>query len=92
MTRTFVVAMVAAVALSQPAIAKAPSQSCTAAPKAQWQGEDAARAKLAQHGFEVRRLKTEKSCYDVQVIDKAGKQLEFFLNPLTLDIVESIEE
>ena len=60
---------------------------CGNAPKSQWMGEDAAKAKGVELGYEVRRVKVEKGCYELYAKDKDGKRAELLMNPVTGKIV-----
>lgn len=80
-------AIAALIALALPAVAEAPVQPCTDAPESQWQSAEAARKKLAEHGLEVRQLRTVARCYVAEVADSSGQRLVLHLNPVTLSIV-----
>lgn len=56
--------------------------ACTKEPKAKWMSEKDLTAKLVAQGLTVKRIKTEGSCYEAYVIDKAGKRSEMMLNPI----------
>lgn len=56
--------------------------ACTKEPKAKWMSEKDLTAKLVAQGLTVKRIKTEGSCYEAYVIDKAGKRSEMMLNPV----------
>lgn len=58
------------------------SGSCTTEPKAKWLPEKDVQAKLEKQGFNVKRVKTEGSCYEAYVISKEGKKQELILNPV----------
>ncbi|PTW59724.1 hypothetical protein C8N35_106109 [Breoghania corrubedonensis] len=60
---------------------------CGNAPKAQWMSQDAAKAKGETMGYEVRRVKVEKGCYELYTKDKAGKRAELLMNPVSGKIV-----
>ena len=57
-----------------PALAEQ-GESCTEAPSAKWITEDAAKAKAAELGYQVRDLKVEGSCFEIYAIDKDGKRV-----------------
>ncbi|MDR3517878.1 MAG: PepSY domain-containing protein [Azospirillaceae bacterium] len=56
---------------------------CGNAPRAQWLSTDAIKAKGIALGYDVRRVKVEKGCYELYAIDKAGARVELVLNPVT---------
>ncbi|TSD83406.1 PepSY domain-containing protein [Mycobacterium sp. KBS0706] len=61
--------------------------SCGDAPRAQWMSQDAAKAKLKDLGYEVRRIKPENGCYEAYALDKAGAKVEVFLHPVSGEVV-----
>lgn len=67
------------------------SGTCTKAAKSTWMTEAAVQAKVTTNGFKVAKIKTTRSgnCYEVYVTDKAGKQLELFLDPTSAKIVHT---
>lgn len=76
---------------TQPAAASPPSKPCTDAAESTWMKIDAAKAKLAEAGYSVRRIKVAMRCYEAYVVDKAGKRLELFLDPVSGKVVETKE-
>lgn len=77
--KTFVFSVMAC--LSFNALAEK-DMTCTKEPKAKWMSEKDLTAKLVAQGLTVKRIKTEGSCYEAYVIDKAGKRSEMMLNPV----------
>ena len=59
------------------------SERCTA-PMAEWQPREALQQKLESDGWQVRRIKTEKGCYEAYAINKDGKRVEALFDPKTL--------
>lgn len=53
----------------------------------QWMSSDSARAKAVAMGYDVRRIKTEGSCYEISAIDRNGARVEFYLNPVSGEVV-----
>jgi hypothetical protein len=74
-------------AAAAPAFA-AEKAGCGAAPREQWLSEDAVKAKGVAMGYEVRRVKVEKGCYELYAIDKNGAKFELFLDPVTGKLVD----
>ena len=60
---------------------------CDPAPKAEWRPDSALRDRLVADGWQVRRIKVENGCYEVYGVDKAGKKVEAFFHPKTLEPV-----
>ena len=64
---------------------------CSKAPTAQWQTKESLQTKLEAEGLKVKRIKTEKGCYEVYAIDKAGKKVNVAYNAETLAKVGNAE-
>jgi hypothetical protein len=62
-------------------------RACGDAPRTQWLSEDAIKAKGVALGYEVRRVKIEKGCYEAYATDKTGSKVELYFNPVTGEIV-----
>ena len=60
---------------------------CDAIPKTEWRPDSELRDRLVADGWQVRRIKVENGCYEVYALDKAGKKVEAFFHPKTLDPV-----
>ncbi|MBD9649859.1 PepSY domain-containing protein (plasmid) [Ensifer sp. PDNC004] len=58
-------------------------QNCTQAAKDKWLSEDAIKETAKASGIDVRRVKTEGSCYEVYGIDTKGNKVETLFNPET---------
>ena len=67
------------------------SGTCTTAPEAQWMAEAAIKAKIAEAGYTVAKLKRTPTGnrYEAYVTDKGGKRMELFLDPTDAKIVHS---
>lgn len=76
-------------AASLPALAEGDDASCGNASRDQWMSEDAVKAKAAELGYEVRKVKEEDGCYEVYGIDKNGAKAEIYLNPVTGEVVKT---
>ncbi|MBI2718159.1 MAG: PepSY domain-containing protein [Rhizobiales bacterium] len=71
----------AALLTAAPAFAGA---GCSSAPAAKFQPQATLESQLAGEGLTVRRIKTEKGCYEVYAVDKAGKKMNLAFNAETL--------
>ena len=87
MNRVFALTALA-LTMASPALAGA---TCTTAPAAQFQPKTVLEAKLKADGLTVRKIKTEKGCYEVYAVDKAGKQANAAFNAETLEKVDNVE-
>ena len=57
-------------------------------PMSDWQPREAV-AKLAQsRGWEVRRIKIDDGCYEIDGKDQAGKRIEVTVHPATLEVLK----
>ena len=88
MTRSLALALTAAL-LAGPAFAA--GTQCSTAPAASFQPEATLKAQLLSEGLTVKRIKTEKGCYEVYAIDKAGKKVNVAHNAETLAKVGNAE-
>ena len=79
----------AAIALTVASAAPALAKGCGDAPRAQWLSEEAIKAKGAELGYEVRRVKVEDGCYELYAVDKNSAKLELYFNPVTGALVNS---
>jgi len=73
--------LVASVALASP--------SCGNAPQASWMSLADVEAKATAMGYKVRQVKIEDGCYEIYALDKDGKRVEAYLNPVTAEVVET---
>jgi len=57
-------------------------------PVGEWQPREKLQGQLEQQGWKVRSIKTEDGCYEAYAIDAAGKKVEAYFNPKTLEAVD----
>ena len=57
-------------------------------PVGEWQPREKLQGQLEQKGWKVRSIKTEDGCYEAYAIDAAGKKVEAYFNPKTLEAVD----
>lgn len=55
----------------------------------QWMSKDTARARAAEQGYDVRRIKREDGCYELYALNKQGQRLELYMNPVSGNIIKS---
>ncbi len=60
---------------------------CTAAPESQYLTPAALQAKAEAQGYTVSRVKVAKACGEIYARDKAGAQVELFVDPTNGSIV-----
>jgi len=80
-------AAVALVAATLPAAAS--SKSCGNAPQSEWMSIADVQAKAEGMGYKVRQVKIEDGCYEIYALDKDGKRVEAYLNPVTAEVVNT---
>ena len=87
--RKIVLLTTAAAVLMAATAAKAESwgKPCTAAPESQWLTVKALQAKLEEQGYKIRKGKLKKACGEFYATDKAGTEVEVFVDPTNGTIV-----
>lgn len=63
------------------------AEKCDPIPKEQWKPKAELERKLKNEGWTVSRVKIENGCYEVYGKNAAGKKMETFFHPKTLEIV-----
>ncbi len=81
-------AAIAGIAASAPAFARDGTR-CTVGPGAERLSADAVRAKLAESGYTVARIKTEHGCYEVHATDRGGAAVELRVDPVTAKVLRT---
>ena len=61
---------------------------CNSYPKAEWRPHTELHQKLTAEGWQVRRMETTPTCYEVYAKDAQGKRVEAFFDPKTFERVE----
>ena len=73
--------------LGLPALPALADEGCFV-PMSDWQPREAV-AKLAQsRGWEVRRIKIDDGCYEIDGRDASGRQIEVTVHPATLEVLK----
>lgn len=65
------------------------SPSCGNAPQSSWMSLKDIEAKATGMGYQVRKIEIDEGCYEVYAIDKDGKRVEAYLNPVTAEVVKT---
>jgi hypothetical protein len=68
------------------------SGRCGNTPREQWLPETAIKAKVAELGYEVRKIESAKGCYEVKGTDKNGAKIELYVHPATGAVVKPATE
>ena len=61
-------------------------------PIADWQPKGAVAEFAKQKGWNVRQIKVDDGCYEIEGSDGDGNQIEVRLHPATLDVLEFEQE
>ena len=81
---------VALIAVAAPAFAAGPA-ACSTSDPSKFQPKTKLEDMLKAQGLTVRQIKTEKGCYEVYAVDKAGKKINNAYNAETLEQVANAE-
>ncbi|HEU5479819.1 MAG TPA: PepSY domain-containing protein [Candidatus Tumulicola sp.] len=73
--------------LSVGALASTYNGECTDQPKSKWMTTADVKARFEAQGYNVGRVKTGGSCYEVYAKDKNGTKVELFVNPVDARVV-----
>jgi hypothetical protein len=71
--------------LAAPAFATGACPIKDSGPRAQWQDQTVLEKKLVAAGWQVRRIKVDDQCFEVYGVDAAGKRVEAYFDPRTLE-------
>ena len=83
--------LVAATLLSLSAPAFAAGATCSTSDPSKFQPQSKLESMLKTQGLTVKQIKTEKGCYEVYAVDKAGKKVNVGYNAETLQQVANAE-
>ncbi|WP_144171328.1 PepSY domain-containing protein [Pseudomonas sp. Kh13] len=67
---------------------------CTTADKSTWQDQEKFQAQLKEQGYKINKFKVTKgNCYEIYGLDKEGRKVEIYHDPVTGKAVKSeVEE
>lgn len=70
-------------------VAFASSDYCASAPRAQWRSMADAKAAVEALGYkQVRKIEADDGCYEAYALDKDGRRVEIYLDPVHLKVVK----
>ena len=84
---TTVAAAFAAIIAFGPSLAIASDNYCTSAPRSEWRSVDDIKTAAEALDYQVNRVKSEDSCYEIYALDKNGKRVEVYFDPVSLNVV-----
>ena len=70
-----------------PAGAALPDDDCFV-PMTDWQPREAVARLAAENGWNVRRIKIDDGCYEIDGSDAEGRRIDVTIHPATLQIIE----
>lgn len=83
MKQLIVMALLGLIAVSAEA-----KKNCTDEPKEKWLKEDEFKAKVEGLGYKIKKFKQPGSCYEIYGVNKDGKKVEVYFNPVDATIVK----
>ncbi len=63
-------------------------KNCTDQPKDLWMSEADFKKKVTDQGYKIKKFKQPGSCYEIYGVDKNGKKVEVYFNPVDGSIVK----
>jgi hypothetical protein len=57
-------------------------KNCTDQPKEKWMSEDDFKKKAIEMGYTIKKFKQPGTCYEIYGMNKAGKKVEVYFNPV----------
>lgn len=71
--------------ISGAALAK---KNCTDQPQNKWMSEADFKAKVESQGYKINKFKQPGTCYEIYGLNKEGKKVEIYFNPVDGSIVK----
>ncbi len=87
MRKIFIAASLLGLTAAGAAHAESLGGPCTDKPETAYLSLDALKAKLVEQGYEIRSGEIKNACAEFDVLDKAGKRAELFLDPTSGAVV-----
>jgi hypothetical protein len=63
-------------------------KSCTDQPQDKWMKEEDFRKRVEGEGYKIRKFKQPGSCYEIYGVNKEGKDVEVYFNPVDGTVVK----
>ena len=64
-------------------------KNCTDEPKEKWMAIEEFKKQKEAEGYQIRKFKQPGTCYEIYGIDKSGKKVEVYFNPVDGSVVKS---
>ena len=78
--------LLAAIALTS--ISAHAKKSCTDQPKDKWMKEEDFKKMVEGQGYQIKKFKQPGTCYEIYGLNKEGKKVEIYFNPVDGSIVK----
>lgn len=65
-------------------------KSCTDQPKDKWMKEEDFKKKMGDLGYKINKFKQPGTCYEIYGVNKEGRNVEIYFNPVDASIVKEI--
>jgi hypothetical protein len=63
------------------------NNECTREPKVRWMSAADLEAAVRKQGFQIRKAKFERSCFEIYGLDAVGRKVEAAFDPVTARLV-----
>jgi hypothetical protein len=63
-------------------------KNCTDQPQDKWMSEKDFKAKIEGQGYKINKFKQPGTCYEIYGLNKDGKKVEIYFNPVDATIVK----
>lgn len=63
-------------------------KNCTDEPKDKWMSEEEFQKKVESQGYKIKKFKQPGTCYEIYGLNKEGKKVEIYFNPVDGSIVK----
>lgn len=80
------------IALALVGISAEAKKNCTDQPKDKWMKEADFKTKIEGLGYKINKFKQPGSCYEIYGLNKEGKKVEIYFNPVDASIVKESKE
>lgn len=57
-------------------------KNCTNEPKEKWMSESDFKKKVEDEGYKINKFKQPGTCYEIYGVNKEGKKVEIYFNPV----------
>ncbi len=80
--------LILAAAIAMLSVSAQAKKNCTELPKEKWMKEEDFKKKVEGLGYKIRKFKQPGSCYEIYGMNKDGKKVEVYFNPVDGSVVK----